>query len=119
MTDPAHDDPAHYPDGVSRDSTSTARVRAWWDAHRRPVLAAGAGLAGAMSVIWFRVVPDAVDDATGWAWLALRLGHGVCWALLAASMIIGVADGPRRLRSGLAWTALAAYAAFVVALVVS
>ena len=91
--------------------------RAWWTAHRRPALAAGAGLAAAMSVLWFRVVPDAVDDATGWAWFALRFGHAVCWGLLAASMVIGVADGPRRLRSGLAWTALAAYAAFVVALV--
>ena len=48
--------------------------------------------------------------------VALRLGHGVCWALLAASMLIGVADGPPRLRAGLAWAALAAYAAFVVAL---
>ena len=81
------------------------------------MLAAGAGLAASMSVVWFRVVPDAADGATGWAWLVLRLGHGVCWALLAASMIIGVADGPRRLRSGLAWAALAAYAVFVLALV--
>lgn len=92
-------------------------LRAWWAAHRRPSLAAGASLAAAMSVLWFRVLPDAVDDATGWAWLALSLGHGVCWALLAASMVIGVANGPRRLRSGLAWAALASYAAFVLALV--
>lgn len=92
-------------------------LRARWTAHRRPLLAVGAGLAGAMSVLWFRVVPDAVDGETGWAWLALRLGHGVCWALLAASMVIGVADGPRRLRSGFAWAALASYAAFVLALV--
>ncbi|HSF99430.1 MAG TPA: hypothetical protein VLA55_12115 [Ornithinibacter sp.] len=92
-------------------------IRARWTAHRRPLLAAGAGLAAAMSVLWFRVLPDAVDGATGWAWLALRLGHGVCWALLAASMVVGVANGPRRLRAGLAWGALASYAAFVLALV--
>lgn len=81
------------------------------------MLAAGAVLAAAMSVLWFRVVPDAVDDATGWAWVALRFGHAVCWGLLAASMVIGIADGPPRLRSGLAWGALAAYATFVLALV--
>lgn len=98
-------------------SERLAGLRARWARHRRPLLAAGAGVAAALSVVWFRVLPDAVDGATGWSWVALRLGHGVCWALLAASLLVGVADGPARLRAGLAWAALAAYAAFLLALV--
>jgi len=101
---------------VKLASPRSALLR-WWAQHRRAGLAAGAAVAAGMSMVWFRIVPDAADDATGPAWAALRLGHGVCWALLAASMLIGVADGPPRLRAGLAWAALAAYAAFVVALV--
>jgi hypothetical protein len=37
--------------------------------------------------------------------------------LLAGSLITGAADGPPRLRAGLAWAALGAYAAFLLALV--
>lgn len=66
-------------------------------------------------MIWFRIVPDAADDASGLAWVALRLGHGCAGHSLAASMLIGVAEGHRGcVRAGLG--SLAAYAAFVGAL---
>lgn len=101
----------------SPESDRLAAVRSRWSRHRRPALLVAAAGATAMTVLWFRVLPGAVDEAQGWQEVALRQGHGTCWALLALSLVVAAADGPPRLRSGLAWTALGTYAAFVLALV--
>lgn len=101
--------------GAVPGPSATARSR--WARHRRAALLLSAAGASAMSVLWFRVLPGAVDDADGWREIALRHGHGTCWALLALSLVVGAADGPPRLRTALAWSALGAYGAFVLALV--
>ncbi|GAA4402587.1 hypothetical protein GCM10023168_13280 [Fodinibacter luteus] len=93
-----------------------AGVRERWARHRRPLLVAAAVGAAGLSVVWFLVVPDAAEAATGWRAVVLRHGHGACWSLLAASLVVGAADGPSRLRGGLAWAGLGCYVAFLAAL---
>lgn len=83
---------------------------------RRTLALAGAVVAAGLSALWVAVVPDRADTTTGLQASAIRWGHPGAWALLAALGLAVAADAPTRLRDVLAWSALACYAAFVVAL---
>ena len=96
---------------TSRPSALGARL----ERHRVAVGLAAAALATGMAVLWFVVVPDGAATATGWRGVALRYGHGACWALLALTALLYAVRVPRRLPTVTAYAALAAYAAFLVA----
>jgi hypothetical protein len=85
-------------------------------AGRRTLALAGSVVAAGLSALWVVVVPDKAEATTGLQALAIRWGHPGSWALLAVLGAAVAADAPVRLRSALAWSALACYAAFVVAL---
>lgn len=87
-----------------------------WHPSRRLVGLGAVGAAG-LSVLWLVVVPAQVADATGWRELALRWGHSACWALLALAGATHALRGPRAVVSGAAWAGLAAYVAFLAAMV--
>lgn len=85
----------------------------WWYRHRRLVGFTGAVIAAGMAVLWTFVVPAKAATVTGWQEIAIRWGHPLCWALLAAVGMVFAVDGPRRLRNALAQAAALAYAAFL------
>lgn len=88
---------------------------AWHLRHRRLVGLAGAVTAAGMAALWVVVVPDKAAGSDGLQSLTIRFGHPLSWALLSALGLAVAAGAPRRVREGLAWSALAAYAAFLVA----
>lgn len=83
---------------------------------RRSLALAGSVVAAGLSLLWVVVVPDKADTTSGLQALAIRWGHPASWALLSALWVAVATDGSARLRATLGWSALACYAAFVVAL---
>lgn len=96
--------------------TATPGPRTWGRRHRRALGLAGAVAAAGMSALWVAVVPDKADSTTGLQSLAIRLGHPASWALLSALGLAVAAGAPKLVRDALAWSALAAYLAFLLAL---
>jgi hypothetical protein len=97
------------------DSSPTGRP-AWHLRHRRLVGLAGAVTAAGMAALWIVVVPDKAAESDGLQSLTIRLGHPLSWALLSSLGLAVAADAPRRVREAMAWSGLAAYAAFLLAL---
>lgn len=87
-----------------------------WQKHRRVLGLLGAVAAAGMTVLWVVVVPEKAAATEGLQSAAIRLGHPLSWALLTALGLAVAAGAPKGLRDGLAWAALAAYAAFLLAL---
>lgn len=103
---------------TSGDDRTVAAARApWHRRHRRLVGVGSAVVAAGMTALWVAVVPDKAAETEGLQSWALRYGHPASWALLTGAALTFAADGPRRVREALAWSALAAYAVFVLALV--
>lgn len=73
----------------------------------------GAVIAAALAVLWTFVVPAKAAAATGWQEIAIRWGHPLCWALLAAVGVMFAVDGPPQIRNALAQAAALAYVAFL------
>lgn len=67
--------------------------------------------------VWTVVVPDKAETAPALQAFVVRWGHPVCWVLLAGTAASWAFGGPRRLTEGLAYAALASYAAFLLATV--
>lgn len=88
----------------------------WHVRHRRLLGLGGAAVAAGMTALWLVVVPDKAATTEGVQSLAIRVGHPLSWALLSALGLSVAAGAPRRVRDALAWSALAAYAGFLVAL---
>lgn len=78
----------------------------------------GAVVALAVAVIYFFVVPHEAQESSGVVHAILRYGHSLVWVLLAAAGVAFALAAPKRLIGGLAWTALAVYAIFLVTLLV-
>lgn len=76
----------------------------------------GAAAAAAMTALWVAVVPDKAVATDGLQSLIIRFGHPTSWALLSALGLAVAGGAPRPLRDALAWSALAAYLAFLLAL---
>ena len=109
--------PTPGPDGDAADLVAPGRALPWHRRHQRVLGVAGALLAAGMTVLWLVVVPEGAGSTPGLRSWVLRLGHPAAWACLTGVGIAVAADAPRPLREGLAWAALASYAAFVLALV--
>jgi hypothetical protein len=85
--------------------------------HRGVVGGVAALGATALAVTWLVLVPGKADDVEPvQSWL-LRYAHPVCWALLAVAAGGWAARAPRLLTQWSARGALAAYVAFLAALV--
>ncbi|CCW14152.1 hypothetical protein QLG13_16745 [Rhodococcus aetherivorans] len=69
----------------------------------------------AFAVLWLFVVPARADETTGVQSAAIRHAHPACWMLLAAASALFATRAPRRAVDAVAWSALVAYAVFVVA----
>lgn len=106
---------ANVPEPSKASSTAPAPER-WWHRHRTPVGLIAAAVATGLAVTWLVVVPDRATEVEGLQRWILQFSHSVCWALLALAAVVFAARGPRRLIDGLAWAALASYAAFLLAL---
>lgn len=100
---------------IAASPTSTTSP-AWHHRHRRPLGLVGAAAGIGMTALWVMVVPDKAQATEGLQSLAIRYGHPLSWALLSALGLAVAAGAPARVRDGLAWSALAAYLAFVLAL---
>ncbi|WP_131106238.1 hypothetical protein [Ornithinimicrobium sufpigmenti] len=111
---------------VTRGRTSNASRRttgttgpaggARWRSRRRTLGLVGAVAAAGMTALWVVVVPEKASTTDGLQSAAIRLGHPLSWALLSAVGLAVAAGAPKDLRDGLAWAALAAYGAFLLAL---
>ena len=60
-------------------------------------------------------VPERAATTEGLQQWVIRFGHSVCWALLAATALLVLLRAPKRLVDTAAWSALAAYLAFLAA----
>lgn len=98
------------------DRTEAPPRAPWHRRHRRVVGLASAAVALGMTALWVAVVPDRAATTTGLQSWAIRYGHPASWACLAAVGVAFAAAGPRWLRETLAWSALGAYVAFLLAL---
>lgn len=97
-------------------ATRNSGAADWARRHRRALGLVGAVAAAGMAVLWTFVVPERADEATGVREVAIRVGHPAAWALLAVFGVFVALGAPERARSVVAWAALAAYVAFVAAL---
>lgn len=100
-------------------STTPGRegIRRRIERNRTAVGLGGALVAGAMAGLWLVVVPGRVDEVTGLQELALRYGHGACWALVALAALLYALRAPRQAVTTSAWAGLVAYLAFLAAVV--
>lgn len=102
---------------MSRPATPTDTPRpARWRRRRRRLGLLGAVAAAGMAALWVVVVPEKAATTEGLHAAVIRLGHPLSWALLSTVGLAVAAGAPKLLRDGLAWAALVAYAAFLVAL---
>lgn len=108
--------PIDQPCSTTDPPSPTTDRPAWHRRHRRLLGLLGAAAAAGMSALWVAVVPDKAVATDGLQSLVIRLGHPTSWALLSALGLAVAADAPRPLRDALAWSALAAYLAFLLAL---
>lgn len=104
------------PANGERRTEGLAMARAFARRHRRPLGIAATILAAGLAVLWTQVVPDRAATAPPAQAAVIRWGHPACWALLAAAALAWALGAPRRLTETLAWLALGAYGAFLVAL---
>ena len=91
------------------------RARAAIEQHRGLVGVTAAIIAAGLALLWLFVVPAKADEVAGVQSVAVRYGHSVCWAFLAAASALYAVRAPRRLVEYTAWAALGAYAAFLFA----
>ncbi len=91
-------------------------MKKWMLDHRTVVGWTGAGLALVIAVVYFFVVPAETAYVDGIGWLLLRFGHSLVWLLLALTGVGFALRWPDKLVGGLAWGALAVYAAFLATL---
>ncbi len=83
--------------------------------HRRLVGAvAGIGAIG-LACLWLVLVPERAGQAEGVRAALIRYGHSLCRVLLALAAFLWAARAPRRWVEGVAWSALVAYVAFLLA----
>ncbi|WAB82177.1 hypothetical protein OVN18_03995 [Microcella daejeonensis] len=102
---------------MSTESTPRAsRIAALLARHRRLVGAAAAAIALALAVLWVIVVPEKAAETTGVQRFALEWAHPLCWLLLAVAGALHAMRAPDRLRDAVGWSALVAYGAFLLAL---
>lgn len=101
-------------------SPTGARERLVGLLERHRGAAGGAAALGAtgLALTWLVVVPDKAADVGPVQAGVLRLAHPVCWALLATAAAAWAVRAPRPAVEWPARGALAAYAAFLVALAV-
>lgn len=88
----------------------------WWHRHRVAVGLTAAAVATALALTWLVVVPSEASEATGLQLWMLQYAHSLCWALIALAATGFALRAPRILIDGAAWSALAVYAAFLLAL---
>lgn len=100
---------------VTATAHSPDRER-WWTRHRRVVGTVGAVAATALAATWLVVVPGEAAEAEGLQRFLLQYAHSICWGLLAIALAGFALRAPRILVDGAAWSALVAYAAFLLAL---
>lgn len=89
-------------------------MKKWMLAHRGAVGWTGAGLALAIAIVYFFVVPAEASAVSGLPWAILRFGHSAVWILLALTGAGFALRWPDKLVTVFAWSALACYAAFLV-----
>lgn len=92
-------------------------MKAFLYRHRLIVGMLAAVVALGVAILYFFIVPNEAAATTGVARAILLYGHSVCWGLLMAAGVSWALDGPRRLTAGLAYGALAVYAAFMATVV--
>ena len=85
--------------------------------HRRLVGGVAGGTAAVLAALWLFVVPQKADEVAGIQRALIQYGHSLCWVLLSAAAFLYAAQAPRRFIETAAWSALAAYIAFLLALV--
>lgn len=102
----------------SDDSPSTTGVRTLLERHRTLVGSAAAVVCAVLAVVWAVVVPEQAEQASPLRSAAIRLGHPLCWGLLSLAGVLYAARAPRRWVETAAYAGLAAYGAFVLALLV-
>lgn len=106
---------AHVPEDLTAESTEEAPER-WWHRHRVAVGLTAAAVATSLALTWLVVVPSEASEATGLQLWVLQYAHSLCWVLIAIAAVGYAVRAPRILIDGAAWSALAAYAAFLLAL---
>lgn len=102
---------------MSATTPRGANIRDWLERHRTTAGLAGAVASGALAWLWLVVVPGRADEVGGLQEVAIRYGHSACWALLALAALLYAVRAPRPAVAASAWTALAAYLAFLAAVV--
>lgn len=96
---------------------SPVRLREWARPHRTLLGLGAAAVAVALAALWLVVVPEKASETTGVQRFVLRYAHSLCWTLLAVAAGAWAVRAPRRVVTAAAWSALAAYAAFLLAVV--
>lgn len=101
---------------LRRHMTSTpSPIRGFFTRHRTLLAATGLAVSVGLALLWLVVVPERANETTGvQSWL-IRYAHSLCWALLAMVAVLVLARAPQRAIDTAAWSALAAYVAFVAA----
>lgn len=94
---------------------SPGRLREGAREHRVPLGFAAAATALALAALWLLAVPEKASETAGAQRFLLRYAHSLCWALLAVTAGAWAVRAPRRVVTTAAWSALAAYAAFLLA----
>jgi len=84
--------------------------------HRAVVGFGFAVCAAALTVVWIFVVPPEASVG-GVLGAVVRLGHPLTWFLLSIVGLLHATDRAPRLKASLAYSSLASYAVFMIALV--
>ena len=100
----------------SDDRPSTTGVHRMVERHRTLVGITAAVVCAVLAVVWAVVVPEQAEQASPLRSAVIRLGHPLCWGLLSVTGVLFAARAPRRWVGTAAYAALAAYGAFVLAL---
>lgn len=105
-----------FTDHMDPGAASSARFRAHIERRRGLIGSVVAVAAIGLAVLWLVVVPEKATTTTGVQSLTIRYAHSLCWVLLAASAGTYALRAPARITRALAWSALGAYAAFLLTL---
>lgn len=93
------------------------RFTAWAHRHQMVVGFGGAAVAAVMAAAWLVVVPEKADQTAGLQELAIRWGHPLCWAFLAAAGVLFAMGAPKWIIDSAFFVAAGCYAAFLAGMV--
>ena len=102
--------------GQAKQGKGVIRFKRFLESHRPIVGVAGAALALGVATLYYFVVPEEAERATGVVRFALLYAHSLCWLLLATASTLWALNRPAKLTTILCYAALTTYGIFLAAL---